>query len=142
MKFGVMLRDISTSLFRRPVTERYPFERREAPARLRGKLQWDPENCTGCGLCAMDCPADAIELIVLDKKKKRFVVHYNIDRCTFCAQCVQSCRQGSLAMSSTEWELAALDKEAFIIYYGEDGDVREVVAGSTEPAPAESPEPA
>ena len=74
MKIGVMFSDITTSLFQRPITEKYPFERREAPERLRGHLIWNSEKCTGCGLCATDCPANAIEMHVLDRKTKRFVL--------------------------------------------------------------------
>ena len=127
MKPGIMLKDISTSFFQRPVTERYPFEQRPAPERLRGMLQWDPSSCTGCGLCAIDCPAQAIEVIMLDKKAKRFVIHYHADRCTFCAQCVQSCRQGSLSLSSWDWELAALNREPFAIFFGSEADVQEAL---------------
>jgi NADH-quinone oxidoreductase subunit I len=129
MKIGVMLGDVTNSLFRRPVTERYPFERSEAPERLRGQLTWKAENCTGCGLCAMDCPAQAIEVIMIDKKAKRFVIRYHVDRCTFCGQCVYSCRQGSLEMSNDIWEMAALTKEAFTIYSGDEQDIALVLSG-------------
>lgn len=131
MKIGIMFRDISSSLFKRPITELYPFERKDAPARLRGKLSWDPESCTGCGLCAKDCPANAIEMHVVDRKGKRFVMEYHADRCTFCAQCVHSCRQGSLSLSNEDWELAALTREPFTIYFGDPSDVEKVLAGET-----------
>ncbi len=140
MKFGTMLKDVSSSLIKKPVTERYPFERREAPDRLRGRLYWNPENCIGCDLCAKDCPAMAIELIVLDKKAKRFVLCYHLDRCTFCAQCVESCRHGCLEMAAGEWELASLSKDAFTIYYGEESDVREALAGPASPSVCEPTE--
>ncbi len=111
MKIGTMVGDVLGSLFRQPVTQQYPFERKEAPRRLRGKLHWDAEKCTGCLLCVKDCPAQAIEVIMVDKANKRFVMRYHVDRCTFCSQCVVSCRQGALGMSSEEWELAALNRE-------------------------------
>jgi formate hydrogenlyase subunit 6/NADH:ubiquinone oxidoreductase subunit I len=129
MKFGTMLRDVSSSLVKKPVTERYPAERREVAVRLRGRLHYDPEKCIGCDLCAKDCPAMALELIVLDKKAKRFVLTYHVDRCTFCAQCVESCRHGCLELVADEWELASLTRDAFTYYYGEEQDVREFLAG-------------
>lgn len=127
MKSVSMFSDVLRSFFGAPITEKYPFERREAPERLRSALHWDSEKCTGCGLCATDCPAKAIEVIVLDKKAKRFVFVYHQDRCTFCAQCEFSCRQGCLELSSQEWELAALDKSPFIIRYGDQADIDEAL---------------
>jgi formate hydrogenlyase subunit 6/NADH:ubiquinone oxidoreductase subunit I len=127
MKLGTMLGDVTNSFFRKPVTEKYPFERREAPERYRGHLDWEKESCTGCGLCVMDCPAAAIELLMIDKKAKRFVLRYHVDRCTFCAQCVYSCRQGSLKLSNNVWELAALSKGPFTANWGSEEDIAEVL---------------
>jgi formate hydrogenlyase subunit 6/NADH:ubiquinone oxidoreductase subunit I len=138
MKFSTMLKDVLRSLWQRPITEKYPFEKRPAPERLRGKLHYDPEKCTGCCLCSMECPADALELITLDKKEKRFVLRYHVDRCTYCAQCVQNCRFACLEMSPEEWELAATSKEPFTIYYGDEADVTTVMGklAETDPEPA------
>lgn len=138
MKIKTMMGDLLQSLFRKPATEQYPFERRTSPDRLRGKLHWTPEKCTGCCLCSMECPANAIELITLDKADKKFVLKYYIDRCTFCEQCVQNCRFGCLGMSNREWELAALSREAFTVHYGEETNVTALLAKLAEA----SPEPA
>lgn len=124
MKIGAMIGDIVTSLFKRPATERYPFERKPAPARLRGKLVWDPAKCSGCQLCVKDCPSEALELITIDRVAKRFVMRYHADRCTYCGQCVENCRFECLGMSSEDWELAALGKEPFTVYYGREEDVQ------------------
>lgn len=131
-KFATMLPDISRSLFRRPATQNYPAVHTETPERLRGALEWDPSTCTGCGLCMMDCPADALELTVLDRKAKRFVMTYHLDRCTFCGQCVASCKQGSIRMSNQNWELAALDQKSFTIVFGAPEDVEQALANKPE----------
>lgn len=123
MKIGTMLGDVFRSLFHRPATEMYPTERHAAPERFRGKLVWDSSKCSGCQLCIKDCPSEAIELIVLDKVNKKFVLRYHQDRCTYCAQCVVSCRFACLEMSNDLWELAAVKKEPFEVYYGKDEDV-------------------
>jgi formate hydrogenlyase subunit 6/NADH:ubiquinone oxidoreductase subunit I len=119
-----MLGDISRSLFKRPVTELYPFERRPTPERLRGQLTFDPAKCTGCKICSRDCPAEAIEIVVVDKATKRFVMNFHTDRCTYCAQCVVSCNFDALGMSHERWELAALDPGAFGVSFGRDDDLK------------------
>jgi len=111
-------------LFKRPATERYPFERTDTPERLRGKLYYDSVKCSGCQLCVKDCPSEAIELLVVDRVNKRFVIRYHIDRCTYCGQCVENCRFECLGMSSEQWELASLKKEPFTVYYGRDEDIQ------------------
>lgn len=123
MKIGTMLRDVMRSLVEKPITQKYPFERLEAPERLRGQLFWDPAHCSGCGLCVKDCPSDALEVITIDRATKRFVMVYDMDKCTYCAQCVVNCRFKCLSMSNEEWEKAALNREAFKIYYGSEADV-------------------
>ena len=128
MTIGSMLSDIVRSLFSKPATEHYPFERNEAPERLRGKLVYDPSKCAGCQLCVKDCPADALELLVVDKVNKRFVLRYNMGRCSYCSQCVESCRFNCLEMSSEQWELASIKKQPFDVYYGREEDVQAIVA--------------
>lgn len=140
MKIGSMLSDIVTSLFKKPVTEMYPFEKKPNPEGLRGKLVWDASKCTGCALCVKDCPANAIELITIDKASKRFVMKYHMDRCTFCNQCVVNCRFKCLALSNEEWELAPLSHEPLTVYYGRDEDVRFLLEKSAQPG-AESEVP-
>ena len=128
MTIGSMLGDIVTSLFKKPVTEHYPFERYPIPERLRGKLNWNPTKCSGCQLCVKDCPANALELMVVDKVNKRFVMQYHIDRCSYCAQCVESCRFSCLEMSPDQWELASIKKESFTVYYGREEDIQVILA--------------
>jgi len=46
-------------------------------------------------------------------------MRYHLDRCTFCGQCVESCRFNCIVLSNTEWELATPDKTTFITTYGQ-----------------------
>lgn len=138
MRIGTMLRDVIDSFFRPPATEKYPFEKTAAPTRLRGKLIWNPEKCTGCGLCAKDCPSNAIEVITIDRATKKFIVRYHMDRCTYCAQCVQNCRFKCMEMSSQEWELAALQKEPFTVYYGNEANLQAFLEKFSGAEPASS----
>ncbi len=133
MRIGAMIGDISRSLFKRPATERYPFERRPTPERLRGQLMFEPSRCTGCRICVRDCPAGAIDVLVVDKAAKRFVMRFHTDRCTYCAQCVVSCNFDCLGMSDEKWELAALDKRAFMIALGRDEDIQVLTERESAP---------
>ena len=135
MKIGLMFRDIFGSLFRRPATENYPFERQVAPERLRSFLELDTDKCTGCGLCAMDCPAWAIEVNVLDRKEKRFIFTYRVDQCIFCGQCVETCHQDSLSMDNDHWELAALDRSSFTVVLRAADEVKKDLAGKPAGGP-------
>ena len=139
MKLATMFQDVFPSLFRAPITERYPFERRETPDRLRSLLSWDREQCTGCGMCATDCPSQAIEMVVFDKKAKSIVFGLHVDRCTFCGQCTFSCKQGSLTLEHGAWELASLDRGNLMIHFGEAKDVQDVLAGVRSRPPAPPP---
>lgn len=135
IRLGSMVGDALRSLFRRPVTQRYPFERLPAPERLRGVLQWDADKCTGCALCVKDCPAQAIEIEMVDKATKQVVMRYHVDRCTYCAQCLISCRQDALSMAHDEWELASADKAPFMITHGDPADVERLAARAAAEAP-------
>jgi formate hydrogenlyase subunit 6/NADH:ubiquinone oxidoreductase subunit I len=132
VKLTTMFSDVLRSIVRKPITRLYPVEQTPTPDRLRGKLTYDPSQCTGCGLCTKDCPADAIELITLDKAAKRFVLRYSADRCTYCGQCVESCRFNCIALDHNQWELASVTKTPFTIYYGDKADVEQVVEQGSE----------
>ena len=67
---------------------------------FRGRLQYDVESCTGCGLCSKVCPANAIELYPAEingKKTKRIVIY--LSRCTYCQECVAICPKNSIQIT-------------------------------------------
>lgn len=123
MRIGTMLSDVLRSFVSRPMTQRYPHERVTVPEKLRGKVIWDHQRCCGCGLCVKDCPANALEVITIDRTNKRFIMVYHLDKCTYCAQCVIVCRFKCLELSSSHWELAGLNKNTLTNFYGDEGDV-------------------
>jgi NADH-quinone oxidoreductase subunit I len=92
--------------FRKPVTIKYPEERREFSENFRGmhSLKRDEdgrERCTACGLCALSCPAEAISMIAAERqhgeenlyREEKYAAVYEINmlRCIFCGLCEEAC---------------------------------------------------
>lgn len=119
MRLMTMLSDVIRAVFQRSATRLYPVQGAVIPERSRGRLEWHPQDCTGCALCIKDCPANALELIVIDKAQRRFLMRYHADRCTYCGQCVESCRFKCLEMCGGDWELATSNKTDLEITYGD-----------------------
>ncbi len=79
------------------ITLPYP-ERPAIQSNFRGMVQNEPEECTGCGLCAYVCTSSAITVLrVLDG----FQWNYDPGQCTFCARCTQRCPKHALTMEGT-----------------------------------------
>ena len=53
----------------------------------------DPELCSGCTRCKLECPVDAI---VGDPREVHVVVQ---ETCIACGNCVQVCRQNAVMVS-------------------------------------------
>lgn len=65
-------------------------------------------------------------------------MRYHADRCTYCAQCVQSCRFKCLGMSNEDWEMAATQKQPFEVYYGKEEDIALFMEQAAKPGTEES----
>ncbi|HUQ62987.1 MAG TPA: NADH-quinone oxidoreductase subunit NuoI [Acidimicrobiales bacterium] len=89
----------------KPVTNRYPDEKRPKPERFHGrhvlnKYEDGMEKCIGCELCAGVCPARCIyvrgkdnppEAPVSPGERFGFVYEINYLRCIHCDLCVEAC---------------------------------------------------
>lgn len=93
-----LLPQLWRTLFKRPITVRYPFEPMDLPPDFRGRVVIDADACRGCGLCVRDCPAGALELQREDKDN--FHLFYYPDRCAYCGQCETSCRFGAINLTN------------------------------------------
>jgi formate hydrogenlyase subunit 6/NADH:ubiquinone oxidoreductase subunit I len=113
IKLPLILKEVVQQLFKHPATQLYPFVKPELPEGLRGRQIFDVDLCASCGLCAKDCPANAIEMVDVPgypKKKPYFM----LDRCIFCAQCADSCPKKAIQMS-TFYELAGFSKSDLVV---------------------------
>lgn len=105
---------LSTVLKRKTVTIRYPFEPPVRPEGLRGKISYDITKCTGCGLCARDCPSTAITMVESKATKTKKKPEFRLDRCIFCGTCEAVCPSKAITLTQ-EFELATFDKENLFI---------------------------
>ena len=104
-------REAFLNLFRKRATEKYPAAPASVAEGFRGKQVLDLKNCIGCSLCARECPANAIEMVIVDGKKKPLI---HLDRCVFCYQCADSCPR-KVFQTSKVFELATTEKSTLVI---------------------------
>ncbi len=105
---GSMLSQVFSSVFHKPATRLYPYVKAEVADRFRGKLKHDRTKCNGCMLCMKDCPSKAITIVKVADKEFKAVL--SLDKCLFCAQCVDSCSRDALEYTR-DFELAHFDRK-------------------------------
>ncbi|MGB9635894.1 MAG: 4Fe-4S binding protein [Thermoplasmata archaeon] len=82
-----MISLILRNLFSKPVTRKYPFEKREPFPTARGRVSFTRMNdCVFCGICMRNCPANAIKV---DKATRTNTLEPF--KCIQCAMCAELC---------------------------------------------------
>jgi len=104
---GTMIESVLGSLFRKPATIRYPFEKFQMPKDFRGQPKFRSELCTGCRLCIRDCPSQAITITKIGEKK--FEASIDLGKCVYCAQCAETCPRKVIDIT-TDFELTQLER--------------------------------
>ena len=80
-----------------------------------GKITLDASKCTGCGICAAECPTDALaDLQVTDSCKLVF----RQESCVACGQCVDICPEKCLRLTKV-LEVDKLNRQPEMIFEGE-----------------------
>ncbi len=113
-RLGAMLESVLGSLFAKPATIRYPFEKFVMPKDFRGQPKFISEKCSGCRLCIRDCPSQAITITKVGEK--RFEASLDLGRCVYCAQCAETCPRKAIEIS-TDFELAQIDRGTLKIVF-------------------------
>ncbi len=105
------------------VTEQYPENRAtlKMTDRFKGEvvMPHDENNhhkCTGCGICEVNCPNGAIEIIVKKEpneagKPVRVIDKhvYRLSMCTFCELCIKTCPSDAITWGH-DFEHAVFDR--------------------------------
>lgn len=81
------------SLFKKPETLLYPFDKKEPYKGQKGHVVNDAELCILCGICQKVCPCHAI-----DVSKEGRMWQINPFLCVQCGSCVRSCPKKCLSM--------------------------------------------
>lgn len=86
------------NLFSKPATVQYPREKTTIEPDFRGIQYADLTKCTGCSLCYMECPADAIKMAPIPQEygvpkinPRRIYPLINYGKCVYCYRCVKVC---------------------------------------------------
>ncbi|MFC2055998.1 4Fe-4S dicluster domain-containing protein [Chloroflexota bacterium] len=90
------------------------ISRRELLKRLSpfGKVELNTSQCTGCGLCALECPVDALT-VSSNRGTDAFQLLFRYDRCLACSLCVEICPEKCLRVERI-LELGKMDSESVL----------------------------
>lgn len=101
MTVGTVVKDLLSSLGKKPVTTLYPYEKIDVPEKFRGRIEIDSKKCIGCSKCSIVCPANAITMVA-DKKHTEVLFNgnkicrsrfprVNLLICIRCGLCEEAC---------------------------------------------------
>lgn len=112
-----------------PYTSKFPKEMTVPPDTFRGKPEFDPDICIGCGACSEVCPSRAIEVVDnLETGKRTLKLRYDI--CNFCGQCHLYCTTRDGVDYTTEYDLASLDRSTMVVTVEKELAICELCGGS------------
>ena len=77
-----------------------------------GKLELDSSLCSGCGLCALDCPMGAL---YVSSDEDNFQLRFRHELCLACGRCVAVCPEQCLRLERN-LELDKLGSPAEVLF--------------------------
>ena len=106
--------------FSKPVTIRYPEEKRAVSPRWRGMHYFEKNDkgetaCVACGLCVAVCPSHCITLEIKEREDgSRYPGKYEIDslRCVFCGFCQEACPVNAIKLGG-DYEFIHYSRDDF-----------------------------
>lgn len=112
-----------------PYTSKFPRVMTVPPNTFRGKPEFDPDVCIGCGACSEVCPSRAIEVVDdLEKRTRTLKLRYDI--CNFCGQCHIYCTTKDGVDYTTEYDLASLDRSTMFVSVEKELAICEMCGGA------------
>ena len=77
-----------------------------------GKVELDSSRCTGCGLCSVECPTEAL-VILSNEETDSFRLVFKHGSCVACGLCVEICPEKCLHMERS-LELGKVGKQSVL----------------------------
>ncbi len=74
-------------------------------------VQIDPNKCTGCSLCTMDCESQALR--VATTEQQAYQIFFHPDLCNGCGRCEKSCPEHCLLLTESTAEAGKETKLLF-----------------------------
>lgn len=116
MKFP-FAKEAVKNLFSKPSTVPFPKIDVAAKPGYRGRISYDPEKCTNCGLCERVCSPSAISVekkVSEDGDTEYITRSFDMTSCTFCQTCEDFCSTGAIHLTE-DYHMAVTDPSLLII---------------------------